>query len=119
MGLMIAAQIDQCPRCQAFEFVQANETSDTWSCLLCGFIRSEEGDIPLPHYCLRYRVDQIELDIENIHGNLPIDDLMESELWIRAREAEGYQIFSCVLVNDQGHVVWLRGSPDEWNFGTG
>lgn len=44
-----------------------------------------------------------------------MNDLAAAEVWLKAHEAEGYIFTSCVLVNEHGHVTWLRGNPGEWN----
>ena len=55
-------------------------------------------------------------DIEELRGSMPVDDLAQSEAWLKAREDEGYEFMKCVLVNVEGHVIWLRGNPGEWNW---
>lgn len=49
-------------------------------CLVCGFVRDDnEGDIPLPHYSIQYRMEGVStenlMDIEELHGCMPVDDL--------------------------------------------
>lgn len=46
---------------------------------------------------------------------MPVDDLAETEAWLKARESEGYGFMKFVLVNMEGQVIWLRGDPGEWN----
>ena len=48
-----ATEFDTCPRCGSFELVVGEDGS---GCLVCGFVRDGEGDLPLPHYSLRYIV---------------------------------------------------------------
>jgi len=55
-------------------------------------------------------------DIEELHGNMPVDDLTETEAWLKTRESEGYEFMKCVLVNMEGHVIWLRGDLRAWNW---
>lgn len=56
------------------------------------------------------------MDIEELHGELPIYDLAKAEAWLKARESERYVFAKCVIVNEHGHVVWLRGNPGSWNW---
>jgi len=56
------------------------------------------------------------IDIEELHGSIPVDDLSERETWLKALESEGYEFMKAVLVNMEGHVIWLRGDPGEWNW---
>lgn len=117
MGV-IAFTLEQCPRCRSFELVTAGDGIEY--CLVCGFVHDEEGDLPLPHYSMQYYLDGIPavsiLDIEEMHGCMPTDNPSETEAWLKARENEGYEIEKAVLVNEQSHVIWLRGSPGAWNW---
>ena len=111
-----ATEFDTCPRCGSFELIVGEDGS---GCLVCGFVRDDEGDLPLPHYSLRYMFtdsDANMVDIKEAHGSFPINNLGAAEAWLKARKAEGYIITSCVLVNEHGHVIWLRGNPGEWNW---
>jgi hypothetical protein len=56
------------------------------------------------------------MDIQELNGSIPIDNLAETEAWLEARENAGYEFMKCVLVNLDGHVIWLRGSPEDWNW---
>jgi hypothetical protein len=113
---------DHCPRCQSFEM---SEDEKIWFCLVCGYyLDPNEGDnpyhphAPLPHYSIGYRHEDplfYEWDIES-DGCMPDEDLGAAEAWLQDRETAGYMISKCVLVNEHGHVIWLRGSPRDWNF---
>jgi len=69
---------------------------------------------------MQYRMKGISadnlMDIEELHGSMPVDDLAKTEAWLKAREDEGYELMKCVLVNMGGHVIWLRGNPGAWNW---
>jgi ribosomal protein S27AE len=114
--------MDHCPRCHSCEM---SEDEDVWYCLVCGYyLDVNEGDnpyhphAPLPHYSIGYRHDDplfYEKEIED-DGCMPDDDLSAAESWLQDREQAGYMIAKCVLVNEHGHVIWLRGSPCDWNF---
>ena len=56
------------------------------------------------------------MDIEELHGCMPVDDLAATDAWLKARESEGYEFMKYVLVNMEGHVIWLRGTPGGWNW---
>ena len=56
------------------------------------------------------------MDIKELHGSVPVDNLVETETWFKARESEGYELMKCVLVNMEEHVIWLRGSSGDWNW---
>ncbi|WKZ38378.1 MAG: hypothetical protein QY332_10595 [Anaerolineales bacterium] len=115
---------DLCPRCQSFEMSQ-DDGENFWYCLVCGYyLDPNEGDnpyhphAPLPHYSIGYRHRDPLYHERNIEddGCMPVDDLGAAEAWLQDRETAGYEITKCVLVNEHGHVVWLRGSPRDWNF---
>ena len=120
-----STEAQQCPRCHAFEFIldpRSHRDNDVEHCLVCGFVRDDrDGDIPLPHHNLRYRMKGVSIehlmDIEELHGSMPIFDLADAEAWLKARESEGYEFAKCVIVNEHGHVIWLRGNPSDWNWG--
>jgi len=121
---------DQCPRCHSFELVVDYELSEDpmefdefERCRVCGFVLDlsyfdDPDDLSLPHYSIGYRhTDILNVnDIENVFDVMPVDDLAESEVWLKRCEANGYEITKCVLVNEHGHVIWLRGSPCDWNW---
>lgn len=117
-------EVKQCPRCHAFELIfdeRSHRDNDVEWCLVCGFVRDDrEGDISLPHYSMQYRMERVStenlMDIEELHGFMPVDNLAETEAWLKARESEGYEFMKCVLVNMEGHVIWLRGNPGDWNW---
>ncbi len=117
-------EVQQCPRCHAFELVldpRSHRDNDVEWCPVCGFVRDDrDGDIPLPHHSLQYSMEGVSveslMDIEELHGELPVHDLAEAEAWLKARESEGYVFAKCVIVNEYGHVIWLRGSPRDWNW---
>ncbi len=119
-----STEVKQCPRCHAFELIldeRSHRDNDVEWCLVCGFVRDDrEGDIPLPHYSIQYRMEGVAtdnlMDIEELHGCMPVDDLAETEAWLKARESEGYEFMKCVLVNIEGHVIWLRGDSGAWNW---
>lgn len=119
-----AIEMGQCPRCRSFEFIvddRSHEDNEVEWCLVCGFVRDEQdGDLPLPHYSLQYRFKDLDInnimDIEETHGCMPVDNLAETEAWLTACESEGYEFMKCVLVNMEGHVIWLRGNPGDWNW---
>ena len=70
-----------------------------------------------PSSTLQYAIhDGRGLDIEELHGCMPVDDLAEAKTWLKTRESEGYEFTKCVVVNMEGHVIWLRGNPGEWNW---
>lgn len=119
MGMNPVVEVGQCPRCKAFEFV-SDDTDSIEYCLVCGFVSDpEEGDLPLPHYSFQYRMKDGKLvtkDIEEIYGCMPVDNLAETENWLKACESEGIEFVKAVLVNMEGHVIWLRGSPGDWNW---
>lgn len=121
MGMNPIVEFGQCPRCKSFELV-SDDTDPEDSieyCLVCGFVHSDqEGDLPLPHYSFQYRTKHnlITKDIEELHGCMPVDNLVETEKWLKARESEGIEFIKAVLVNMEGHVIWLRGSPGDWNW---
>lgn len=120
--------LDTChiPRCHAFELIldeRSHRDNDVEWCLVCGFVRDDtEGDIPLPHYSIQYMMEEVTaenlMDIEILQGCMPVDDLAETEAWLKARESEGYEFVKTVLVNMEGHVIWLRGSLGDWNWGS-
>ena len=56
------------------------------------------------------------MDIEELHGCMPVEDLAKTEVWLKARESEGYEFVRCVLVNMEGHVIWLCGDPGDCNW---
>ena len=57
------------------------------------------------------------MDIEEQHGCMPVGNFSETEAWLKApRESEGYEFTQCVLVNMEGHVIWLHGNPGAWNW---
>jgi hypothetical protein len=90
-------------------------------CLVCGFVRDDrEGDIPLPHYSIQYRLEGVSadslMDIEELHSCMPVNNLAETEVWLKAHESEDYEFMKYVLVNTEGNVIWLRGDPEEWNW---
>jgi len=119
--------MDHCPHCGSFEMVPGDDES-IWDCLVCGYYYDPNaGDnpycphTPLPHYSIGYRHSDPAIfasskGIEEVNGAMPIDSLDESEAWLQAREQEGYEISKCVIVNEHGHVIWLRGTPRDWNF---
>lgn len=122
---------DQCPRCHSFELVADYELSEDpmefdefEHCLVCGFVRDlsnfDHPDLPLPHYSIDYRhTDILNVnDIEDVFDFdvMPVDDLAETEAWLKRCETNGYEIAKCVLVNEHGHAIWLRGSPCDWNW---
>ena len=117
--------MDHCPHCGSFEMVPGDDES-IWNCLVCGYYYDPNaGDnpycphAPLPHYSIGYRYPDpavFSKEIEGINGCMPIDSLPEAEAWLQTREQEGYEISKCVIVNEHGHVIWLRGSPCYWNF---
>ncbi len=117
-------EAQQCPRCQAFELIldpRSHRDNDVEWCLVCGFVRDDrDGDIPLPHHSLQYSMEGVStqnlIDIEELHGELPVHDLAEADAWLKARESEGYVFAKCVIVNEHGHVIWLRGNPSSWNW---
>ena len=117
-------EVKQCPRCHAFELIfdeRSHKDNDVEYCPVCGFVRDDrEGDIPLPHYSMQYRIEGISveylIDIEERYGCMPVDNLAETEAWLKARESESYEFMKCVLVNREGHVIWLRGDPSDWNW---
>lgn len=47
---------------------------------------------------------------------MPLDDLAETEAWLKARDGEGFVFMKCVLVNVEGHGISLRGNPGGWNW---
>ncbi len=118
------AEVQQCPRCHAFELLldpRSHRDNDVEWCLVCGFVRDDRyGDIPLPHHSLQYSMVGVPaenlIDIEERYGELPTHDLAEAEVWLKARESEGYVFAKCVIVNEYGHVIWLRGDPSSWNW---
>ena len=125
MNFKIAStEVKQCPRCHAFELIldeRSHRDNDVEWCLVCGFVRDDqEGDIPLPHYNVQYKMEGVSvenlMDIEEQHGCMPVDNLTETEAWLKTRESEGYEFMKCVLINMEGHVIWLRGSPGDWNW---
>lgn len=117
--------MDHCPHCGSFEMTPGDD-EDIWNCLVCGYYYDPNtGDnpyhphAPLPHYSIGYRHPDpavFSKEIEVINGCMPIDSLPEAEAWLQAREQEGYEISKCVIVNEHGHVIWLRGTPRDWNF---
>ena len=114
--------MDHCPHCGSFEMVPGDDES-IWDCLVCGYYYDPNtGNRPhasLPHYSIGYQHSDTVVfskGIEEINGDMPIDSLNESEAWLQAREQEGYEITKCVIVNENGHVIWLRGTPHDWNF---
>lgn len=117
----------QCPRCHAFELIldpQSHRDNDVEWCLICGFVRDDrDGDIPLPHHSLQYSMEGVSvenlIDIEERYGELPLHDLAGADVWLKARESEGYVFTKCVIVNGYGHVIWLRGSPRDWTWESG
>lgn len=119
-------EVKQCPRCHAFELIfdeRSHRDNDVEWCLVCGFVRDDrDGDISLPHYNIQYKMEGVSvenlMDIEELHGFMPVDDLSESEAWLKARENEGYVFMKCVLINMEEHVIWLRGNPRDWNWGS-
>ena len=127
MNLKTAStEVKQCPRCHAFELIldeRSHRDNDVEWCRVCGFVRDDrDGDTPLPHYSIQYRMEVVLaenlIDIEELHGCMPVDNLTETETWLKARESEGSEFMKCVLVNIEGHVIWLRGSPRNWNWGS-
>lgn len=117
-------EVQQCPRCHAFELVldpRSHRDNDVEWCPVCGFVRDDrDGDIPLPHHSLQYSMEKVStenlIDIEKLYEELPVYNLAEAEAWVKAREGEGYAFAKCVIVNEHGHVIWLRGSPSAWNW---
>lgn len=117
--------MDHCPHCGSFEMVPGEDES-IWGCLVCGYYYDPNaGDnpycphAPLPHYSIGYHHPDpavFSKEIEVINGYMPIDSLCEAEAWLQAREHEGYKISKCVIVNEYGHMIWLRGTPHDWNF---
>lgn len=85
----------QCPRCHAFELIldeRSHKDNNVEWCLVCGFVRDDnDGDIPLPHYSIQYRLEGVSIenlmDIEDLHGCMPVDDLVETEAWLKNRES--------------------------------
>lgn len=122
MGVTVTAGAKQCPRCHAFELIydeRSHRDNDVEFFRVCGFVRDDRsGDIPLPHYCLRYDKEGVSTEkldnIEKFHGNMPIDNLADAESWLNTLEVEGYNILKCVAVNRDGHIIWLRGCPAEY-----
>ncbi len=128
-----STETKQCPRCHAFELIldpRSHRDNDVEWCLVCGFLRDDrDGDIPLPHHSLQYSMDEVSAEnlldtlapdasagVEDLHGELPVYDLAEAEAWLKARESEDYVFAKCVIVNEHGHVIWLRGNPSNWNW---
>ncbi len=117
-------EVQQCPRCHAFELAldpRSHRDNDVEWCPVCGFVRDDrDGDIPLPHHSLQHSMERVSagnlMNIEELHGELPVHDLAKAEAWLKARESEGYVFAKCVIVNEYGHVIWLRGSPRDWNW---
>lgn len=114
--------MDHCPHCGSCEMVPGDDES-IWNCLVCGYYydpnTGKKTHASLPHYSIGYRHSDTVVfskGIEEINGDMPIDSLNESEAWLQAREQEGYEISKCVIVNENGHVIWLRGTPQDWNF---
>jgi len=106
----------QCPRCQSFEML---EDDDGYCfCLVCGYDIDprRSGEALLPHYSIGYYHRKgLGKGIEE-DSCMPVDSLDAAEAWLQDREKAGYRISKCVLVNEHGHVIWLRGSPRDWNF---
>ena len=117
-------EAQQCPRCHAFELIldpRSRRDNDVEWCLVCGFVRDDrDGNIPLPHHSFQYTMEGISaenlIEIEELHGGLPMHNLAEAEAWLKARESEYYVFAKCVIVNEHGHVIWLRGDPSAWNW---
>lgn len=81
-----STEVKQCPRCHAFELIldeRSHRDNDVEWCLVCGFVRDDQdGDIPLPHYSIQYRMQGVSaenlIDIEELYGCMPVDDLTET-----------------------------------------
>lgn len=125
MDITSTTKVKQCPRYYVFELIldeRSQRDKDVEWCRVCGFVRDgNEGDIPPPHYSIQYRMEGVSTenlaDIEELHGSMSVDNLVETEAWRKARESEGYEFMKCVLANNEGHITRLRGDPGGWNWG--
>jgi hypothetical protein len=81
---------------------RSHRDNDIEWCRVCGFVRDdEEGNLPLSHYSFQYQLQGVSTEnlidtlapgasagVEELHGCMPVDDLAETEAWLKAHERE-------------------------------
>ena len=112
----IASFLSACPRCNCLSLVE-DAYGPVDECVVCGYFAGETFRCNLPHFGCAYRYPAATRlkDVPKIHEEPDIRDLAAVEAWLQVREKNGFEFPHFVVVDIEGEVHWLRGSPSPWD----